>query len=438
MSRTRTLPAPLAPSRFAVGARVGPYRLRRPLGRGSFGEVWLAERDSAVASNLLAVKLPLRETIDADAVRGEAEVWARAGGHPNVLPLFEANVYDGQVVIVSEYAPDGTLKDWLADSGGQAPSHEAAAELGMAVLAGLEHLHVRGIVHRDLKPANVLMQGGCPRIADFGLAGTLGTGATVGPAAGTPEYMAPEAFAGGRSAQTDLWAAGVMLHRLLGGGAPFPAGDLGRLMRAVASDPPAPLPESVPAALRAVVAVALRREPRDRFGSAADMRAALRDALRRAETPVAPSPAPRPPVVRTVAVTGSTRADPARLSGRARTLLAPYLGEYTTWYCGTVGAADEGAAALLLDLRQRVIAVGYSERDLAPRMAALLARHGAPFVNAQAELVPKVPGAPSRRDVFFASKADMVVLFWDGQSEGTAELLDWLRRQGKDHLVGFV
>jgi hypothetical protein len=87
---------------------------------------------------------------------------------------------------------------------------------------------------------------------------------------------------------------------------------------------------------------------------------------------------------------------------------------------------------------QRVIAVGYGAGDITSTIGALLARHGAPFVDAENEQVPAVPNAPSRRDVFFSTKADLVVLFWDGVSPGTADLLAWLRQQCKDHVVGFV
>jgi hypothetical protein len=420
-----------------VGAKVGPYGLLKFLGRGTFGEVWLAEKDSAIARSRLAVKLPHR-AVDLRAVQKEAEVWVRAGHHPNVLPMFEANIYDGQVVIVSEYAPDGSLKAWLAKHGGAAPAPEVALDMVMAVLAGLEHLHVRAIIHRDLKPANVLMQGECPRIADFGLARVLDPESTASLAAGTPAYMAPEAFDGQRSVQTDLWSAGVILYQALTGHLPFPSGDLMRLMKAIALEPPAPLPDSVPAPLHPIVRRALDKDPGARFRSAADMRAALRDTLRQLETASLPPTAASTRGVRTVAVTGSMRADPGRTAHRVQALLAPYCGDQTTWYCGTVGTVDECAAAYLLGAGQRVIAVGYGPEDISNTMLGLLEQHSAPFVDAYNEPVPAVPKAPSQRDVFFSTKADLVILFWDGRSSGTAELLAWLRQQGKDHVIGFV
>lgn len=428
----------LVDTRFVAGARIGPYVLLKFLGRGAFGEVWLAERESAIAKNRLAVKLPLQTVVDLNVVRKEAEAWIRAGNHPNILPMFEANVFDNQVVVVSEYAADGSLRDWLEKHGGIAPSVESAAEMAMAILSGLEHLHVRGLVHRDLKPANVLMQGECPRIADFGLAWLMKPDAMASQTVGTPGYMAPEAFDGGRSVQTDLWSAGVITYQLLTGQMPFPTGHLMRLMKAILTETPTPLPESLPVSLRQIVLRALAKDPDERFRSAADMRAALRDSLRQMDRENASPRGLSSRGVRTVAVTGSMSADRRRTSSRVQALLEPHCSDQTTWYCGTNGTVDSCAVEFLLSHRQRVIAVGYSEGDLSNRIRELLNRHEAPFVDAQSEQVPQSHNAPSRRDMFFVTKADLVIVLWDGKSPGTAELLAWLKQQKKDHVIGFV
>jgi serine/threonine protein kinase len=425
-------------TRFTVGTKIGPYLLLKFLGRGAFGEVWLAERESAIAKNRLAVKLPLQAVLDLSAIRKEAEAWIRAGNHPNILPMFEANVFENQVVVVSEYAADGSLREWLDRHGGHAPSVEVAVEMAMAILSGLEHLHVRGIVHRDLKPANVLMQGECPRIADFGLAWLIDPDAMASQTVGTPGYMAPEAFDGGRSVQTDLWSAGVITYQLLSGNMPFPTGNLMRLMKAILTEAPSSLPESLPSSLRQTVLRALAKDPDARFRSAADMRAALRDSLRQLEGRSVPPGGSISRGVRTVAVTGSMHADRGQTFNSVQTLLEPYCGEQTTWYCGTVGTVDACAAEYLLAQGQRVIAVGYGAEDLSGEISDLLKRHGAPFVDSQNEQVSQARNAPSRRDMFFVTKADLVILFWDGVSPGTAELLAWLRQQRKDHVIGFV
>src|SRR5215213_8292682 len=102
---------------FREGSQIGPYTLIRRLGRGGFGEVWLAERRAKFVTTKVAVKLPLDEQIDHAAIKQEATLWEQASGHPNILPIIDADEYDGQIVIVSEYAPDGSLEQRLERDG---------------------------------------------------------------------------------------------------------------------------------------------------------------------------------------------------------------------------------------------------------------------------------------------------------------------------------
>lgn len=155
--------------------KIGPYTLVSKLGQGAFGVVWLAQKQTAIATTQFALKLPREEDIDVEAFKYEAAIWIQASGHPNVLPLIDADIYDGQVVIVSEYIADGSLAGWLKQNGGKAPSVEVACEHVVGMLAGLAHLHERRIIHRDLKPENILLQGGTPRVTDFGISRLLRT-----------------------------------------------------------------------------------------------------------------------------------------------------------------------------------------------------------------------------------------------------------------------
>lgn len=262
-----------------AGDAVGPYTLVSKLGRGSFGVVWLAERRTALAVTRVALKMPVDDEINLDAVRQEAAVWAQASGHPNVLPIIEANIYDDQIVIVSEYAPDGSVIDWLTRLGGIAPVGPAA-EMLKGILGGLEHLHSRMIIHRDLKPANILLQGSTPRLADFGIARVLKATSQSGIIAGTPNYMAPEAFDGKRNEQTDLWSAGVIFYQLLTGRLPFPQTDITSLMGAIINRNPEPLPATVPGPIQEFLTRALHKDPSWRFRTAAEMREALEQAIR--------------------------------------------------------------------------------------------------------------------------------------------------------------
>lgn len=258
--------------------KLGPYTLVSKIGRGAFGVVWLAERRSSIATTRFALKLPRDEDIDLEAFKQEATIWLQASGHPNVVPMIEAEIYDEQLVIVSEYVPDGSLGGWLKQHSGRAPSIETASELIDGVLAGLAHLHSRRIIHRDLKPDNILLQHETPRLADFGIARLLKTGSYSTNVSGTFAYMAPEAFDGKRNEQTDVWSAGVIFYQMLAGRLPYDQPDTASLVAAIMLNDPPPLPETVPEVLRVLVMKALQREPERRYATAKDMRRDLREA----------------------------------------------------------------------------------------------------------------------------------------------------------------
>lgn len=255
--------------------QIGPYTLVRRLGQGASGIVWLAERRGALLTTQVALKIPFDEEANLQSISKEATVWLTASGHPNVLPVIEADVYDGQVIIVSEFADGGTLKDWLDRNGGVAPSTESAVNMVTGILAGLEHLHSKGLVHCDLKPSNVLLQGEVPRITDFGVSRVLRATVHTKHLSGTPAYMPPEAIDGKLSKLSDLWAAGVIFYVMLAGRLPFPQQSMGPLILALKEQDPDALPEHVPYELQRIIARAMQKDPALRYGSAAEMRSAI-------------------------------------------------------------------------------------------------------------------------------------------------------------------
>lgn len=268
---------------FQAGQKFGRYVLIKKLAKGGFGEVWLAEKRSQFVTKKVAVKLPHAGQINFEAIRQEATLWEKASGHPNVLPLIDADIYDGQVVILSEYIEDGSLADKLR-AHGKIPI-EQAARIAVGVLKGLEYLHSKNIIHRDIKPANILMQGDTPRLADFGISRAMETTMVSSTVIGTHSYMSPESFEGVRNIQTDVWSVGVLLYHLLTGKLPFPLGQPSEIMYAVLMQEPEPIPDEIPPRLRQIIYKALEKDreldgnPPRRYQTAAAMREDLESFL---------------------------------------------------------------------------------------------------------------------------------------------------------------
>jgi hypothetical protein len=260
---------------FSEDQQFGLYTLIKRLGKGAFGEVWLAQNRTDAAAIPVAIKFPKSEDIDWQAVVQEIGLWVLCGNHPNVLPLIEARNYNGQIAIISEYAPDGSLRDLIRNQ--SALPHKQTIEMMIGVLDGLAHLHSNGIIHRDLKPENILLQSNTPRLADFGISRVMTTNSLSQTVSGTPFYMAPEAFKYKRNEQTDVWSIGVILYELLKGSLPFPQRDLPSLYEAILERGPEPLPASIPTRLHEIVLKALSRKTEARYQTAAEMLQALQD-----------------------------------------------------------------------------------------------------------------------------------------------------------------
>jgi len=187
----------------------------------------------------------------------------------------------------------------------------------------------------------------------------------------------------------------------------------------------------------------MRTIPYQRHSLAVSLERQLAEAFRETlgafalEREDATRPLPQASVL-SIAVTGSMEANRSRCLRRLETLLEPYLGNGVTWYCGSYGDVDEVTCEFLVKQEEKVVVVGYDAYDISETMLALVKAHTLPFVDAGREQLPKGLQGPTDRDVLFLTKADVIILLWNGESQGTREMIDWYRSNEKDHIVGFV
>ena len=287
-----------APSSVAgdTPERFGRFEVRRELGRGAYGVIFLAF-DPRLRRHV-ALKLPRPEVMVTAEIRARFEREARAAAgldHPNLVPVFEAGTEGSISYITSAYCPGPTLSEWLKDRQDPVPPR-LAARIVAQLASAIAHAHARGVLHRDLKPGNVILepQGDgatvdagrdgmnfTPRVTDFGLArvtasGPDATAATQsGEILGTPSYMSPEQAEGRASAvgpATDIYGLGAILYALLVGRPPFQShSPLDTILLLRTQDPIAPsrLRPRLPRDLETVCLKCLDKRPQQRYGSSA-------------------------------------------------------------------------------------------------------------------------------------------------------------------------
>lgn len=366
-------------------AAFGRYEVRRPLGRGAFGAVFLGY--DAQLDRPVAIKAPRLDVDSQNAERAFFEEAKRLAklNHPGIVSVYDVGIDRGQCYIVSRYLDGPSLSQWLQDN---RPTWQQTVQIVAALAEALAHAHAQRIVHRDLKPANVIMTpGNVPVVVDFGLALSDAqlTGRERGRVAGTPAYMSPEQVRGEGhriDGRTDIFALGVILYRMLTRQMPFQAENTHELRRQIEEDDPQPprqLVPDLPRELERVCLKALAKSPRHRFTTAGDMAAELLalvggprvESLTTADHPAADHPGssagaapdPGPPEPSPVPALAPSGAESAAASGplagrsSANRPREASRRRVTLVLCGCdVFTAEHTAGALELEEQQEVLA----------------------------------------------------------------------------------
>ncbi|HBP20250.1 MAG TPA: hypothetical protein DEA08_20980 [Planctomycetes bacterium] len=248
------------------------FELQGELGRGGMGVVFRAF--DRTLNRPVALKAVIEERLSPERrerFRREGQVTA-ALSHPHVLRVHAAGDHQGRPYLAYELVEGArTYEEALPGA-----SREQVLTWVRDAARGLGAAHARGIVHRDVKPENLLVDSsGLVKVADFGLALAVDSErlTKTGAILGTPQFMAPELFAGkGHQAvgpATDVWALGVLLYWSLAQAFPFEGASMLELAAQIASGEPIPLRQrdrELPRALESVCAKALAKEPERRYG----------------------------------------------------------------------------------------------------------------------------------------------------------------------------
>ena len=277
--------------------RIDQYELLRELGGGGFGCVYLA-RDTVAGIEVAVKGLPPEVKHNKEELENIRENFALVSRlhHPNIAaalvlhPAKEVSyanrdvmeklrVFEGDTLMVMEYAPGSTLSSWRKQFSGKRVPAEVAIDIVRQVASALDYAHARKIVHRDIKPANVMIeQVGASkydiRVLDFGLAAEIRSSMgrvsrEIRDMSGTRPYMAPEQWGGEKQGPaTDQYALAVMFCELVSGEVPyqsaFESGDSVVMMANVIHQP-IKLPEAVPGEFRKTLTRALAKKPEKRF-----------------------------------------------------------------------------------------------------------------------------------------------------------------------------
>jgi serine/threonine protein kinase len=269
-----------------VGRRIGPYLIEEQIGQGGMGVVYRAEQTSLgrkVALKVIAPQLA-QEPAFRNRFRRESRL-AAAIDHPNIIPVYEAEVAGDDLLYIAMRYVEGTDLRAIIQRAGQLDVRRAAT-LVAQIASALDAAHSRDLVHRDVKPANVLVAGAVPHehayLTDFGLTKHMTSDSALtetGQWVGTLDFVAPEQImAEAIDGRADVYSLGCVFFEALTGHPPFPRDTDVAKIYAHLNEPPPRVTDTLPELSREfdeVVGCALAKRREDRYRTAGDMRDAV-------------------------------------------------------------------------------------------------------------------------------------------------------------------
>jgi serine/threonine protein kinase len=263
----------------------GKYRIVREIARSN--DIVYEAQDEAFGRKIALKELNLAQGVTGQARRDRIERFhreAKAAGrlsHPHIVSIFEYGEENGRYFIAMEFLEGQTLRDKIL-SRGAFPIPEAL-EIADQILDALSYAHQRGVIHRDIKPDNIhILPGGKAKLTDFGIARLSEEPALTsnGQIFGTPSFMSPEQIAGGAiDSRSDIFSLGIVLYEMLAGRRPFQGDSVVSITYAIMNAEPPSIP-GLSVGLEQVLRRALAKSPLHRFGSAEEMRQAMKSADR--------------------------------------------------------------------------------------------------------------------------------------------------------------
>lgn len=257
------------------------YEILEKIGSGGMADVYRARCHKL--NRFVAIKILKEEFCDDQTIVKKFTEEAQAAAclsHNNIVGIYDVNEENNTHYIVMELLDGMTLKQYITQKG--CLSAEETTEISIHVAEGLSAAHAQNIIHRDIKPQNIMItKDGKVKVADFGIAHMVTSNTINTVSMGSVHYSSPEQSRGGYcDARSDIYSLGVTMYEMITGIVPFDGDNVVGIAVAHANDivvPPSKIVEGVPEDLENVILKCLEKSPENRYATANDLIADLKN-----------------------------------------------------------------------------------------------------------------------------------------------------------------